>query len=107
MKTEKTMCRSVSQYVAAVVGVMCLCTPALGQTPPPNFLVIVLDDVGIEHLQPFGVQGEEDPSYANTPTLIDRDPQWLRFQDAWSLPLCSPTRAVIHKGLFPLRTNPN
>lgn len=108
MEHEKTMYRSIWQYAAAVVGVLCLCTPALGQQTQPNFLVIVLDDVGIEHLAPFDIQeGQPNPSYANTPILIDRDPQWLRFQDAWSLPLCSPTRAVIHKGLFPLRTNPN
>ena len=29
------------------------------------------------------------------------------FRRHWSLPWCSSTRAEIHKGLFPLRENPN
>ena len=88
------------------MSVLYLCGPALAQTPRRNFLVLALDDVGIEHLRPFGVQDGDD--YADTSNLDDLDQnQLLRFDGAWSLPWCSSTRALIHTGLLPMRLDPS
>ena len=67
--------------------------------------MILLDDVGIEHLKMFGVQ---DPpvNYADTDKTLDiRDLEWLRL-GPWSLPGV-PDTGRDHKGLFPLRVNPD
>lgn len=79
--------------------------PALGQefapTPDrPNILLIIADDMGIETLASYGV-GE---STATTPTLDGLAARGLRFDNFWSQPICSPTRATMLTGRYGFRT---
>ncbi len=90
--------------LAPVLALTCLVAfaiPPLAAQTQPNILVIVLDDVGIEHLSFYGIGRE---GFANTDALEDWDGWWLQFNDAWSSTECSPTRATIHTGLYPNRT---
>jgi arylsulfatase A len=64
----------------------------------PNILLIMADDLGAENLA----------SYGNTiyqTTNLDRlAAEGARFENAFSTPVCTPTRAMILTGLYPNRT---
>jgi arylsulfatase A-like enzyme len=62
---------------------------AIDAVAAPNVVLFIMDDVGIEHIEDFGVgQGE----FARTPHISDFEEISVRFDDAWSTPLCSSTR---------------
>jgi arylsulfatase B len=65
-----------------------------------NVLFVLLDDVGTE------VIGLYEPSLPTPPTpVIDGlAAEGLLFRNAWSMPLCSPTRAALMTGRYPSRT---
>ena len=81
-------------------------TPAPTVTPtpttaPPNIVFIIMDDVGIDQLEAFGLgQG----LLASTPNLDALAHAGVRFSNMWSMPECSPSRATIFTGRYPLRT---
>jgi arylsulfatase A-like enzyme len=73
-------------------------TPA--PTAAPNIVFIILDDVGIDQMQSFGLgQGV----LASTPNLDAIANAGVRFSNTWSMPECSPSRATIFTGRYPLR----
>ena len=70
-------------------------------TPPPNIVFIIMDDVGIDQLEAFGLgQGQ----LASTPNLDALAHAGVRFPNTWSMPECSPSRATVFTGRYPLRT---
>lgn len=75
---------------------LCLASLALtacAQQPaqPPNFLIIVADDVGYAELGPFG--GE-----IATPALDELAAEGVRFTNFYAQMNCSPTRAMLLSG---------
>lgn len=66
---------------------------------PPNFLVVLLDDVGVEKIDAYGL-AEAPP----TPTLDALASRGVRFDRAWAMPVCSPTRAAVLTGRYPRRS---
>ena len=76
-------------------------TVAAGK-PRPNILFIVMDDVGIDQMQIFGYGGATPPL---TPNINAIARAGVRFRNVWSMPECSPSRAVFFEGRYPLRTN--
>lgn len=78
---------------------------ARAQTPPPNFLIIVIDDMGTEKLAMY----DQYPphalvAYPPTPQLDLLRSQGILFTNAYVTPLCSPTRASIQTGRYGFRT---
>lgn len=71
-----------------------------GPDAPPNLLVLVLDDVGIDQLAPWGVGASPAP----TPNLDALAARGVRFQHAYAAPECSPTRAMLLTGRYARRT---
>lgn len=68
------------------------------ESPPPNFIVIVADDLGYADL---GVQGSTSIA---TPRLDRMAREGIRFTDAYSAaPFCSPSRAALLTGRLPAR----
>lgn len=65
-----------------------------------NVLVLVLDDIGVDGLASYGL-GSDLPSTPNIDALASKG---VVFENAWSNPVCSPTRATIQTGRYPLRT---
>lgn len=65
----------------------------------PNILLIILDDVGAESssLYPELVG---DTGAVSTPNIEDLAANGLVFDNAWSSPLCSPTRSTIVSGRY-------
>ncbi len=66
----------------------------------PNFLFILVDDLGWSDLGCYGSR------FAETPNLDRLAASGIRFTDAYaSCPVCSPTRASIMTGKYPSRLN--
>ena len=66
----------------------------------PNILVIIGDDMGVETLKSYGVT-------SNTPQTKNLDSlaaNGVSFDNFWSQPVCSPTRATILTGRYGFRT---
>lgn len=64
---------------------------------PPNILLIMADDVGVETLGSYG--GE---SY-KTPKLDALAKSGMRFNHCYSMPVCHPTRTTLLTGQYPFR----
>jgi hypothetical protein len=78
--------------------------PTPAAAPKPNFLFVILDDVGIDQLATLGYGGVDAP---RTPTIDAVARAGVRFRNTWSMPECSPGRAALLAGRYPLRTNIN
>lgn len=63
-------------------------------------LMIVVDDVGVENIGAYGI-GTAPPPTPNIDRLAQRG---ILFRNAWSNPLCSPSRACIQTGRYSFRT---
>jgi len=75
-------------------------TPSVqSEARPGNVLLIVLDDVGIDGVGVYGT-GFSPP----TPNIDALATNGMRFLNAWSNPVCSPTRASIQTGRFAFQT---
>jgi arylsulfatase A len=72
---------------------------AAGADPArPNVIVILADDIGAEGLACYG------STIYTTPNLDRMAAEGLRFNNAYTSPLCTPTRVMIMSGLYPNRT---
>jgi arylsulfatase B len=69
----------------------------------PNILLVVMDDVGVDLLGCYG-EGPASLPFACTPTIDALAAQGMLFRNAYSNPLCSPTRAQILTGRHGFRT---
>jgi arylsulfatase A-like enzyme len=64
----------------------------------PNFLLILIDDMGREWLSCYGSEMVETPN-------IDRlAAQGIRFKNCYATPLCTTTRSVLLSGRYQFRT---
>jgi len=61
-----------------------------------------MDDVGIDQMKIFGYGGATPPRTPNIDTIARGG---VRFRNTWSMPECSPSRAMFFEGRFPFRTN--
>jgi arylsulfatase A-like enzyme len=75
--------------------------PAPGRASPPNILMLLLDDAGIDQWRSFTYGG---PVPASMPALDAIARAGTRFTNTWSMPACSPGRATIFTGRYPQRT---
>ncbi len=66
---------------------------------PPNIILILADDLGWADLQCYG------STFYETPNLDKLAAQGIRFTNAYaSSPVCSPTRASVLTGKYPIKT---
>jgi arylsulfatase A-like enzyme len=66
----------------------------------PNFLIVVADDVGTDHIGIYGKAASPGP----TPNIDRLGRHGLVFTGFWAMPSCSPRRAALLTGLYPGRT---
>ncbi|HEX5012497.1 MAG TPA: sulfatase-like hydrolase/transferase [Planctomycetota bacterium] len=81
----------------AGVGLCLLVTSAWSQT---NVLLLLADDIGVDRVGAYG----EHPDPGHTPVIDGLAASGILFRNAWSTPVCSPTRACILTGQYPSRT---
>ena len=95
--------------IYVVLTSICVATVANGQNlmpgqtldgKRPNILLLIGDDMGNETLSCYG--WSKNP--AKTPTLDDLCASGVRFDNFWSQPICSPTRATMLTGRYGFRT---
>lgn len=67
----------------------------------PNILLIIADDMGID-VTPGYALGEVKPAMPNLSDLISTG---ITFNNVWSNPVCTPTRAAMITGKFGFRTD--
>lgn len=72
------------------------------EDPRPNILVVISDDIGVEASACY--EGLIDAERAPQPTIEGLCADGLTFTDAWSYPLCSPTRAAMMTGRYGWQT---
>lgn len=65
----------------------------------PNFIIMIGDDMAVETVGCYGVGSTP----AKTPTIDQLCDQGMRFDNFWSQPVCSPTRATILTGQYGFR----
>jgi arylsulfatase A-like enzyme len=75
-----------------------------GDAPPPNILVVVLDDIGMDQssFEPYGWNGA--PESPSMPVLAEIASKGVSFRNFWSTPECSPSRAAMLTGRHSFRT---
>lgn len=97
-----------SAILRAVAVALASVSPVAMATPePPNILLVIMDDVGIDQMASFGYGGvglqvAPPPSMPSIDAIADHG---LRFRNTWSMPECSPARAALLTGRYPLRNN--
>ena len=96
MTTKAAPASAKWKPVIRVVAYLCVSglMPLSTALSAPNFLVIMGDDMGVETLSCYGLNDDT----AVTPTLDNLCDHGIRFDNMWSQPVCSPTRATILTG---------
>lgn len=67
---------------------------------PTNVLLIILDDIGVDYFPGYDI-GAIIPSMPNIEALIT---EGILYDQVWSYPMCSPTRASIISGKYGYNT---
>ena len=104
MSRENSTDAFISRILVATLACgLIACTPSNSgtETPssrPPNIILIMADDLGAETIGCYG-----NTAYS-TPRLDQMANEGARFENAFSTPVCTPTRAMILTGLHPNRT---
>ena len=85
------------KFILCLLGLLTL-PPSTHAAPPPNIILILVDDLGWMDLS---CQGSR---YYETPNLDRLAAQGMRFTDAYAAcAVCSPTRAAVQTGRYPAR----
>ncbi|MCH7721403.1 MAG: sulfatase-like hydrolase/transferase [Planctomycetes bacterium] len=88
--------------VLGVVVAMAVAGPgeSLSLAQSENVLIILADDLGVDVLECYA----EGSTFPPTPTIDMLCASGVLFRNAWSNPVCSPTRATIQTGRYGFRT---
>lgn len=66
---------------------------------PPNFLILVADDLGVTSMPDWGINERS----ASTATISQLAAEGMRFEQFWSQPVCSPMRVSTLTGRYSFR----
>lgn len=94
---------------AALTAASVLASPATptasgGAASPPNILVIVLDDLGIDQMSFPPFNWNAAPEAPSMPVLAEIASKGVSFRNFWATPECSPSRAAMLTGRHGFRT---
>ncbi|MEO1051055.1 MAG: sulfatase-like hydrolase/transferase [Bacteroidota bacterium] len=64
-----------------------------------NVLILIADDLGVDYMSTYG----EGTDFAPTPNINQLASEGVTFTNAWSNPVCSPTRATLLTGRYGFR----
>jgi arylsulfatase A-like enzyme len=81
---------------AAVLAMLVICGSARAEAPRPNIVIILADDMGYADA---GFHGSE----IKTPQLDKLAAAGARLEQFYVQPVCSPTRAALMTGRYPMR----
>jgi Sulfatase len=108
-RLERIAALSVGPLVLCLTMVVVAAMPGCGgdssqpsTAATPNILFVIMDDVGVDQMTAFGYGGSTAPNLPNMDTVASAG---VRFRNTWSMPECTPGRAAMFLGRYPLRTN--
>lgn len=99
---SSTMAASLKHlaFLAALLS-WCTATTAINAADPkPNILLIMADDVGCDAIGCYG--GQSHP----TPHIDSLARGGMKFDHAYSMPVCHPSRVCLMTGRYPFRFGP-
>ena len=67
---------------------------AVGAAQKPNVILIMVDDMGRDWVSCYGAQHQ-------TPNIDRLAKEGIRYETAWSMPICTPTRVTLLTGQYP------
>jgi arylsulfatase A-like enzyme len=70
---------------------------------PDSLLLVVIDDVGAEHLD-WTDEGRDAANPVSTPAMSALAAEGIVYENLWATPCCSPTRAALLTGRYGHRT---
>ncbi len=85
----------------ALAGMVLVSRARAAVSAPPNILLIVVDDLGIDQWKVFGYGGNNPAPTPNIDTIANAG---VKFHNMWSMPACSNGRAALFTGRYPFRT---
>lgn len=95
--TRRDVLAGSAGFLAAVAGLSALATPARAQGgAPPHILYILVDDLGHADV---GFKGSD----VLTPNIDRLAADGARLRQFYTQPMCTPTRAALMTGRYPLR----
>ncbi len=101
MALEWKICRWRGGMVLSLALMAGVSPAVVGQSESHNLVLIIADDVGVDLIGAYERFYEDHPSpgFPNTTPAIDAlAANGLLFRNAWTNPMCSPTRAQILTG---------
>jgi len=75
---------------------LCLVAVTARSDDRPNIILIMVDDMGRDWVSCYGAQHQ-------TPNVDRLAKQGVRYETAWSTPICTPTRVTLLTGQYPFR----
>jgi arylsulfatase A-like enzyme len=88
----------LGRLLAALAGLVTVRVVAQEAARPPNFIVVLADDLGAAELGCYGNAEHKTPS-------LDRlAREGMRFETCYATPICSPTRVALMTGQYGFRT---
>ncbi|WP_372775407.1 sulfatase-like hydrolase/transferase [Mangrovibacterium sp.] len=88
------------RYIQTIIVGLCLvamleCSATKRQKQQPNFIFILVDDLGKEWVSSYGAQEIE------TPNIDKLASAGIKFNKAYSMPQCTPSRVALMTGQYP------
>ncbi len=98
-KVRSVLCRRLPRVSVFLIALLVLAmTPRLdAATDQPHILFILVDDLGKEWVSCYGAEGIE------TPNIDKLASTGMKFENAWCMPQCTPTRVTLLTGQYPFR----
>ena len=100
MNTNTSSRRQFLKTTALAAGSVIMPSLALARRRPrrrPNIIFIMVDDLGKEMISCYG------STQVQTPNIDALAAKGMRFNNAYSMPQCVPTRATVLTGQYPFR----
>ena len=86
------------KFKSLVLALLIANTALMAQTKKPNIIYILADDLGIDGLSCYGAD------LYKTPVIDKLAKEGIRYTNAYTAPLCGPSRALILTGRYAFRT---
>lgn len=86
------------KFFSFLLGLVCFTLSATAQTKKPNIIFVLADDLGIDGVSCYGAD------FYKTPEIDKLAKTGIRYTNAYTAPLCGPSRAMILTGRYAFRT---
>ena len=86
------------KLIHIVLSMLLLTNASIAQVKKPNIVFILADDLGIDGVGAYGAD------FFKTPVIDKLAKEGIRYTNAYTVPLCGPSRALLMTGRYGFRT---